>query len=90
MDNGRHFLRRKPKISFPSFRLSAEGSGEEPHKNARKCFGLPRPSGRAEAFPSAIGAYLVGQSHHARSACEITADFVGNRFELRCIESPTF
>jgi len=32
----------QPKISFPSVRLSAEGSGEEPQKNGKEIFGVAR------------------------------------------------
>jgi len=42
-----------PKISFPSFRLSAEGSGEEPNKKMQGNFWVCRaPLGRAEALPA--------------------------------------
>ena len=32
----------QPKISFLLFRLSAEGSGEEPQKNGKEIFGVAR------------------------------------------------
>ncbi len=61
------------KISFPLFRLSAEGWGEEPSKEMQGNFlGCPRESASAaEARSGAIGAYLAGSSHHALRACEV-------------------
>ena len=57
-----------------SFRLSAEGWGEEPYKEMEGSFWVcPRESASAaEARSSAIGAYEKVSSHHARGACEVS------------------
>ena len=55
------------------FRLSAEGWGEEPEKNARKCLGL-----HARVRERGRGASVIRQN---------PADFARNTFELRPIHT---
>ena len=65
-----------------SSRLSAEGSGEEPCKEMEGSFWVcPREfASAAEARWQARGAEDLGQSHHARGACEVSRFATGNRF----------
>ena len=72
-----------------SFRLSAEGWGEEPCKEMEGSFWVcPRESASAaEARSRAIGAYARVSSHHARGACEVSQDFCKNRFWRSTIET---
>ena len=73
-----------------SFRLSAEGWGEEPCKEMEGSFWVcPRESASAaEARSRAIGAYEKISSHHARGACEVSQGFCKNRFWRSTIETP--
>jgi hypothetical protein len=73
-----------------SFRLSAEGWGEEPDKEMQGSFWVcPRESASAvEARSSAIGAYEKISSHHARGACEVSQGFCKSRFWRSTIETP--
>ncbi len=75
-----------------SFRLSAEGWGEEPCKEMEGSFWVcPRESASAaEARSRAIGAYEKISSHHARGACEVSQGFCKNRFWRSTIETPDF
>jgi len=65
-----------------SFRLSAEGSGEEPCKEMEGSFWVcPREStSAAEALSSASGAYEKISSHHALPRVRISRSATGNRF----------
>ena len=82
-------LATQTKNFLSSFRLSAEGWGEEPDKEMRGSFWVcPRESASAaEARSSAIGAYFAGSSHHARGACEVSPKW-RNRFGRSTIETP--
>ena len=80
------------KISFPFF----AGSPHTPRRRrkSKEIFGFviaTEGSVRgAYSLHHAIGAYDLGQSHHALRACEVNqnpADFVRNTFELRPIHT---
>ena len=75
-------LRKQTKNFLSSFRLSAEGWGEEPDKEMQgSVWVCPRESASAaEALSSAIGAYEKVASHHAHGACEVSQGFCKNRF----------
>ena len=83
-------LATQTKNFLSSFRLSAEGWGEEPDKEMQGSFWVcPRESASAaEALSSAIGAYEKISSHHARGACEVSQGFCKNRFWRNTIEAP--
>jgi hypothetical protein len=83
-------LATQTKNFLSSFRLSAEGWGEEPDKEMQGSFWVcPRESASAvEARSSAIGAYEKISSHHARGACEVSQGFCKSRFWRSTIETP--
>ncbi len=74
--------RRKPKTSFPLFRLSAEGSGEEPCKEMEGSFlGLPaRVRERGWGASGRVERTQKSQATTRSRACEVSRFATGNRF----------
>src|SRR5437667_1938405 len=72
------------KISFPFlFRFAAEGwGGGAAEKMQGNFWGCPRESASAARRVWKIGAEDLGQTHHARGACEVSRGSAGHASEL--------